>query len=107
MRLYRAIADAERVDIAGAGVLRPGPPSFMGKWFATTTADAARWGQAFFRASGDPFFVLEVEVPDDRVGELYPVPFLDRIGPAYFADADQLGIITIIGVCLDIPVGGQ
>lgn len=87
MRLYRGVSPAEWTDIQANG-FRPGPPSFQGKWFAESEADARTWGARMYQ--GSPFEVIEVDVPDELAGRLYQDPFLDRIGPARFADIEQL-----------------
>jgi hypothetical protein len=80
MRLYRAVSYAELQDILASGVLRPGPPSFQGKWLAESIGDAAEWGRRLY--PNGQFHLIEVEVPDVVAQGLFRLPNLDQIGPA-------------------------
>lgn len=100
MKLYRAVGAAEAADIRAIGRLRPGPPSFQGKWFAESVEQAAIWGHRLAKLDSrfEPVReVVTVEIADERFGELFHIPFLDRIGPARFADPEQLDMIQILG----------
>ncbi len=102
MRMFRAISYAELQDILTSGILRSGPPSFQGKWFAETIDDAAEWGHALY--SGSQFHLIEVELDDAIVTTLFGLPNLDGIGPARFADIPDLPRVFFIGE-VSIPPG--
>jgi hypothetical protein len=68
---------------------RAAPPSNQGKWFARRHADALRWLPKLYPAAASAH-VLEVEVPDSIVTGWFALPNLDGIGPAVFADVDDL-----------------
>jgi hypothetical protein len=104
IRLYRAVSSQELADIHGSGVLRPGPPSYQGKWLAESSQDAARWGRRFYRQSGTPFHIIEIEVQTQEADRWHRNPFLDRIGPARYADIVDLPAIRFIGELPAIPV---
>jgi hypothetical protein len=99
MRLFRAIGYAELQDILTVGVLRPGPPSFQGKWLAERVEHAAEWGRQLY--GGGSFHLIEVEVDDLIVGGFFYLPNLDRIGPARYAEIPDLPGVVFIG---EIPI---
>jgi hypothetical protein len=104
MRLYRAVGYAELQDVLATGVLRPGPPSFQGKWFAESPVDAARWGRQLSRLTGgDPFHLIEVEVDDATAAGWFRLPNLDQIGPAWYADIPDLPPVRFVQEVLPIP----
>ena len=94
IKLYRAVSVAERTDIQVFGGFRSIPSAMHGHWFAETASDAATWGQRLYQVSGQPFVVVEVEVPSTIADGLFRLANLDNIGPARFADDNELGIIN-------------
>jgi hypothetical protein len=103
MRLFRAVSYAELQDILFSGVLRPGPPSFQGKWLAEFADHAAEWGRALYQSV--PFHLIEVEVLDAEANTWFRLANLDSIGPALFADIPDLPRIAFIGE-VPVPTGG-
>jgi hypothetical protein len=104
MLLYRAVSYAELQDILVTGQLRPGPPSFQGKWFAESPVDAARWGRRLSRLTGgDPFHLIEVEVDDAAVAGWFRLPNLDQIGPARYGDIPDLPAARFVREVLPVP----
>jgi hypothetical protein len=103
MRLYRAVSYAELQDILSSGALRPGPPSYQGKWLAESADDAADWGRGLYPAGG--FHLIEVEVDDTVAAGLFALPNLDQIGPARYADIPDLSAVVFVGE-IPIPSGG-
>ena len=93
VKLYRAVSRAELADIQQKGGFEPGPPSYQGKWFAEALGDAAAWGQRLY-GSAKNFHIAEMELPLAVADLLFRVDNLDRIGPARFADVDQLQLIN-------------
>lgn len=94
VRLYRAVGLQELTDLTSSGSFRPGPPSYQGKWFAETFSHARAWGDLLGRSGGEPFTVVEVEVPVDVAARMFRLANLDRIGPARFADRELLDLLN-------------
>lgn len=103
MRLFRAVGYDELQDVLSSGVLKPGPPSYQGKWLAENLSDAAEWGRRLYPA-GD-FHLIEVEVNDAAVAGWFALPYLDRIGPARYAEIPDLPAIVFVGE-IPVPPGG-
>lgn len=61
-----------------------------GKWFAETADDAAQWGRRFYQWSGTPFYVIEVDIPDNVAAQMFRVANLDNIGSARWANEGDL-----------------
>ena len=90
--LFRAVSPEELADIGVVNGFRPIPRSLQGKWFAEAVADADTWGQRLF--GQDPFHVVQVDIPNDVADLMFRLPWLDRIGPARYAEGDVLAIIN-------------
>lgn len=61
------------------------------KWFAVSPEDAIKWAEKFYP---DGYYrMIEIEVPTDSLNEMYQVPKLDGIGPAYSGGIDFLNSI--------------
>jgi len=88
IELFRAVSPFELTDIMTTGEFRPGSPSFQGKWFAESPTDAAEWGRRLYGAQ--PFHLVVVDVPRAVADSLFVLPNLDGIGPARFAEIDDL-----------------
>lgn len=101
MRLVRV----NLADIILSGGLRPAPPSNQGKWFAESVPDAVKWGRRFYQQSGQPFHVIEIDVPQHLADQWYRDPFLDRIGPARYAEISDLPSITVVREVSVLPLG--
>jgi hypothetical protein len=94
--LYRAVFGAELEDWRQQQRLRCAPGGMEGKHFAETYPDAVRFGRMLqqFEEDGGPCHVLRVtfhdvaDIPchDERA---------DRIGPAYLASANALGVLPL------------
>lgn len=72
-----------------------GVNSMSGKWFAETEEAAFQWGQIMTFDPG--FIVVEIELPDEVGAELFRIKLLDNIGPARYAELNQLTDAIIIG----------
>ena len=96
-RLYRYVEEAEWVDIAECGVLRPGFNSCgSGKWVARTESDAWRWGEAL--DARFPARVVVLELDYEIVERAHFMDNLDGIGPAAYVEGDDLKRIRIVEV---------
>jgi hypothetical protein len=91
--LYRAVSKGELFDVAENG-FRLGPNSMGNKWFAESAADASAWGKWFYKADKQPFFTMEVTVPNSIVNKMMRNPRLDGIGPARSADENLLDALN-------------
>jgi hypothetical protein len=85
MRLYRAVSDAEFADLTASGTFALVPHSLEGKWLAETPADAETW-----RCLLGESLVIEIEVPDTNANRLFRIQRLDGIGPARYAELEDL-----------------
>ena len=94
VKLYRAAGLAEWTDIQVFGGFRSIPSAMQGHWFAESATDAILWGQRLYQVLGQPFVVVEVEVPRAVADSLFRLPHLDNIGPARFAEAAEMVIIN-------------
>lgn len=75
---------AEAADIGSQGAFRG--TSAEGKWLASSSEDARRWGEALDGLpGGKPGVLVEIELPNDVFEALdYLGPRLDGIGPGYY-----------------------
>lgn len=90
--IYRNVDAAEFDDIARTGKFSQGPGMMEGKNFATTKADADRWGELLNKGEG---LTVETDIPMAVAKRLYFEPGkLDGVGPAYFAYAKELEAIN-------------
>jgi hypothetical protein len=72
-----------------------------GKWFATTQEHADKWGQLLNNGDG---LTVQLRVPKRVADQLHQHPGkLDGIGPAMYADADQLELINRFGSGIELP----
>ena len=94
MKLYRAISHAEYESLQSEGLFQEGPNSMSGKWFAESLEHAHAWGK---HMTFDPsYVVVELLLEDDVARDLFRIEFLDGIGPARYAEIDQLTSATIL-----------
>ena len=97
MRLYRAVSQAERDDIAASGVFRQHADSFaFGKWFALNQQNAASWGRWFADRDGLRYYVVETEAVDAEARQLAIIENLDNIGAAVFLMESRLSTLPIL-----------
>lgn len=96
IKLYRAISDAEFQDLIDIGGFRPTPGSLEGKWFALYPEDAKQLGNILHGVGN--YRIIEVEVPKEIGDQFFKIERLDKIGPATFAEIDQLRAVTFVEV---------
>ncbi|WP_019811370.1 RHS repeat-associated core domain-containing protein [Saccharomonospora halophila] len=104
--LYRNVDGREFDSIAETGQFQSGGGSAEGKWFALNGEHADRWGAVLNQGDG---VTMETNVPQAVVDDLHHHPGgnLDGIGPAAYADGDQVGQINAKGDGIRIWEGGK
>lgn len=86
-RVYRAVSEAEYLQILATGTFEVVPQGCEGKHFADTTEGARRFGEALFGVGR--FHLFEADVPE-AAPNLYCWSNLDGFGPARFVHIDDL-----------------
>ena len=87
--LYRAVARAEAEELALTGTFRGGGLAQMtGKFFAESAEHAAEWGRRFYK--DDKFYIVAIRLRTSAAGKFMRWDRLDGIGPARYADVDEL-----------------
>lgn len=86
--MYRAVSLDELWHIKQTGGLASGPGSLSDKWFAERREHAVRWGE-LLNGPGN-YRVIEVIVAEEAVSAFFRIERLDGIGPARYADVEQL-----------------
>jgi hypothetical protein len=94
-RLYRAVSHAEFGELMKTGKFAAGPNSLGGKFFAESAEHAAQWGERLQGAGN--YRIITVDVPTSAAGQFMRWVKLDAIGPARYAELEQLGS-AVIGV---------
>ena len=70
-----------------------------GKWFAETLEDARSWGIWFTGITGVPHDkIMVVTISERAAAGLFRLAMLDNIGPARFAETDELNDFKIVEV---------
>lgn len=93
VKLYRAVGAAEYLQILRTHRFETIGSSVEGKYFAESLEHAMLWGRLLFGA--ERYYMLEVIVSEQNANEFYRIEQLDRIGPARFAEIDQLAAIDL------------
>lgn len=88
MTLYRGMSLDEFNSLMSDG-WKAGEGTMEGKWFAESYKDAVTWGNRMGHG-GETFKVVQVEVPDNVANNMHIDPHLDGIGPARYADLEDL-----------------
>ena len=93
----------ELADIFSYGGFRPIPSSLQGKWFAEVAEHATEWGRKLYQ-QGETFSIIQVDVPQDVVDQMFRIPNLDQVGPARYAEGDLLNLVnqTNLGI-IEVP----
>jgi RHS repeat-associated protein len=86
--LYRAVGEAEFEQVMRTGTFQAGPNSLGGKWFAESAEHAAQWGQ-LLEGKG-AFKIIDAKIPTVQAEKFMRLESLDGIGPARYAELDQL-----------------
>jgi RHS repeat-associated protein len=91
--LFRAVSHAEFEQIMKTGTFQAGRNSVGGKYFAESVEDAARWGEKL-EGKGN-FRIIDAQIPTVKANEFMRWERLDNIGPARYAELDQLRGVPI------------
>ena len=86
-RAYRAVSEAEYIDLMSTGKFRLGPNSMEGKWFADTPGGVLCHGDDLHGRGN--YRVIEAYLPDSAPS-LYRMDNLDGYGPARYLDLEDL-----------------
>ncbi len=90
------MSSAEYEDIQVMGVFRSVGNCLYGKWFAESMADALQWSILLSYPAN--VLILEISLEEDVSRTLYQTDYLDGVGPARYAEIDQLQDATILSV---------
>ncbi len=91
--LYRAVGQAEFEQLMKTGAFQAGTNSLGGKFFAESLDDAIKWGE-LLEGKG-AFKVIEARIPTVEAQKFMRWDRLDGIGPARYAELNQLRNATI------------
>jgi hypothetical protein len=75
------------------GTFQASRNSVGGKFFAESAEDAARWGEKL-EGKGN-FRIIDAQIPTVKANEFMRWERLDNIGPARYAELDQLRGVPI------------
>jgi hypothetical protein len=81
------VSPRNRVN-SSTGTFEAGANSLGGKWFATTMDDAAQWGAKFYPK--ETFQIVQARVSQEAANAMMHLKKLDNIGPAVYAELEQL-----------------
>ena len=90
-RVYRAVSEAEYLDILRTKRFRQGPNSLEGKWFADSIEGARLHGDAL--QGRGKYRLIEADLPDSAPS-LFRQSNLDGYGPARYLHQDDLNNVT-------------
>ena len=92
VQIFRNVSPEEFDSIASTGRFSTAEGQMEGKWFATQGNHAEQWGQKLNKGEG---LTVETRIPKLVADQLhYESGKLDGIGPAYFADRQQLNLVN-------------
>ena len=86
--LYRAVGTAEFDSLMATKTFQAGPNSLGGKFFAESAEHAGQWGNAMEGAGN--FRLIEARFATSQANNFMRWEKLDGIGPARYAELDQL-----------------
>jgi len=95
-QLYRAVSREEFEQLMRTGKFEASPNALEGKFFAESTQNAARWGEALEGAG--KYHIVEIELPINVAPTLMRWERLNGIGPARYG---ALSLIGRMGSCVD------
>jgi hypothetical protein len=102
------VSSKELVDIKNFNGFRSSPTgkSMEGKHFAKNPEDASMWGREFHRRDGNPFHIVQFDIPETVEAYLFKYSKLDGIGPSWYADrgAPLEQINKFCSAILELPV---
>lgn len=82
------MSSKELEDIKDFNGFRSSPTgkSMEGKHFAKNPEDASMWRREFHRRDGNPFHIVQLDIPETVEAYLFKYSKLDGIGPSWYAD---------------------
>lgn len=86
--LYRAVGHEEFEQIMRTKTFEAGTNSLGGKWLAESAEHAEQWGQKLEGEGG--FRIVDTKIPTVQADKFMRVERLDGIGPARYAELNQL-----------------
>ena len=89
--LYRVMSQELDAIIANGYKFSINDFAMEQKWFATTQANAAQWGNLFYK--NDAYRMIEIKLPTNLLNQMYYSSKLDGIGPAYCGEVEFLNSI--------------
>jgi hypothetical protein len=91
-QIFRNVGPEEFDSIASSGRFSTAEGQMEGKWFATQGEHAEQWGQLLNHGEG---VTVETRIPQSVADQLFSQSGkLDGIGPAYYANSEQLDLIN-------------
>lgn len=93
-KLYRALDEIEYHQLIQTYRFNVVDYSVEGKYFAECVEHALIWGDAFYGLGN--YRVIEIQFPSQIADQFYRWEFLDGIGPARFAEIQQLQHVDFI-----------
>jgi hypothetical protein len=98
--LYQAVGPNELMDIQTMNQFRAGPNSYEGKLFATSESDAAEFGRINVQLGGNPFTLVQADVPSSFADSLYQFEAdgmaAVSVNPDQLSELNEVADITIL-----------
>ena len=87
MELYRSISLEESEDLEATGIFRAKEGQYEGKLFASSFADACKFGLGFFKLDQKPFVIVKVTIDDEHTRD-FSYEYYDE----YLVDGLTIGV---------------
>jgi hypothetical protein len=96
IEIYRAISEAEKLDLEKYNIFRAREGAYEGKLFAESLKDATIFGKEFYIYDQEPIFIVKVLISDQFVSNLgvdSPDQFLG-VGSTVSVDGENLDLFN-------------
>jgi hypothetical protein len=96
IEIFRAISEAEKIDLETYNEFRPKEGAYEGKLFAESIKDAVLFGREFYIFDKEPIFIVKVIIDQSFVHNLgidSPDKFLD-VGATISVDGENLQLFN-------------